>query len=389
METIFSEKHRLRNARTELYGGELVKPFERPSRADDIVGRVRNVALGPVSDPQDFGMDPVLAVHDAAFVAFLQTAWDDWSAEGFKGEAITTVWPARRMSQRIPHHIEGRLGYYALASETAISDGTWEAAYASAQVALTGADRLRQGARAAFALCRPPGHHAAFDLFGGYCFLNNAAIAAQFLRDNGAERIAILDVDFHHGNGTQDIFYARDDVLFLSIHGDPMDAFPHFLGHAEETGTGAGQGFTANYPLPPGTGFATWRNSLSAALARIADFAPDMLIISLGVDTYDSDPISFFKLTSDDFFTYGSDIAALGLPTLFVMEGGYDIAEIGINTVNVLQGFEAAAPAAPKPGLSASAGPRSGGPATSERRWWPPQPHRRTLRPSAARSGTG
>lgn len=340
METIFTEKHKLRNSKTELYGGQLVEPFERPSRAEYIVDRVRAVGLGEVTPPDDFGMDPILAVHDSAYLEFLQVAWADWQAEGFEGEAITTVWPARRMSTRIPTFIEGRLGYYAMACETSISEGTWEAAYASAQVVLTGAERLRAGASAAFALCRPPGHHAALDMFGGYCFINNAAVAAQHLLDKGAKRVAILDVDFHHGNGTQDIFYTRDDVLFVSLHGDPMDAFPHFLGHAEETGSGAGTGFNVNYPLPPGTTFATWRASLTKALSQIAEYAPDALIISLGVDTFETDPISFFKLASDDFTTYGADIAALDLPTLFVMEGGYDIAEIGVNAVNVLQGFE-------------------------------------------------
>ena len=341
LDTIFSEKHRLRNSGTELYGGQLVEPFERPSRAEIILGRVRDVGLGTVCDPDDFGMEAILRVHDAGFVDFLQTAWRDWKAAGFKGEAVTTVWPARRMSTRIPSDIEGRLGYYSLSCETMISEGTWEAALAAAQVALTGAERLRRGASSAFALCRPPGHHAAIDMFGGYCFLNNAAIAAQHLRDKGAEKVAILDVDFHHGNGTQDIFYNRDDVLFISLHGDPMDAFPHFLGHVDETGEGAGSGFTVNYPLPPGTGFSTWRAALAKALQQVADYAPDFLVVSLGVDTFETDPISFFKLKSDDFTTYGGDIAQLNLPTLFVMEGGYDIAEIGVNAVNVLQGFEA------------------------------------------------
>lgn len=340
METIFTERHRLRNAKTELYGGQLVEPFERPSRAEYIIGRVREVGLGPVAPPEDFGMEPILAVHDADFVAFLQVAWEDWVEAGFAGEAIATSWPARRMSAHIPAHVDGRLGYYALAAETSISEGTWEAALASAQVALTGAERLSGGAKSVFSLCRPPGHHAALDMFGGYCFLNNAAIAAQHLRDRGAARVAILDVDFHHGNGTQDIFYHRDDVLFLSLHGDPMQAFPHFLGHADEVGSGAGAGFTVNYPMPPGTGFEVWRTALTQALGRVAEFRPDALVVSLGVDTFENDPISFFKLTSDDFTTYGRDIAGLGLPTLFVMEGGYDIAEIGVNTVNVLEGFE-------------------------------------------------
>lgn len=339
MKTFYSEKHKLRDAKTELYGGQLVQPFERPSRAQFIHNRVAEVGLGPIVPPDDYGMDPILKVHDPDFVQFLRDAWALWEQEGFKGEALPTCWPARRMSDKKPTFIEGQLGFYALASETSYTDGTWEAAYASAQVALSATKEVLSG-KHAFALCRPPGHHAAYDMYGGYCFLNNAAISAQFMRDNGKKRIAIVDVDFHHGNGTQDIFYARDDVLFASLHGDPMDAFPHFLGHADETGTGGGLGFNHNYPMPPGTSFATWRNALADALAKIAAFKADALIVSLGVDTFETDPISFFKLKSPDFTTYGADIAALNLPTLFVMEGGYDIAEIGLNTVNVLTGFE-------------------------------------------------
>jgi len=342
METIFSEKHKLRNAQTELFGGELVYPHERPSRAEYVVKRIQSTGLGALTEPHDFGLDPILRVHDKQFVSFLQTAWEKWQAAGYKGEAIPTCWPARRMAQTCPDFIEGQLGYYALAAETSLSDGTWEAAYASAQVAVTGADRIHQGARAAFSLCRPPGHHAAIDMYGGYCFLNNAAIAAQYLRDKGALRVAILDVDFHHGNGTQDIFYDRNDVLFISLHGDPMDTFPHFLGHANETGTGAGEGFNLNFPMPPNTPYDTWRSAMSEAMERIRAFEAEALVISLGVDTFENDPISFFKLKSDDFLTVGRDIAAAGLPTLFVMEGGYDVDEIGVNAVNVLQGFEGA-----------------------------------------------
>lgn len=340
METIFTEKHRLRNARTELYGGTLVEPFERPSRAEHVIARVRETGLGPISSPDDFGMAPILAIHDAEFVGFLQTAPARWKEAGFEGEAIPTTWVARRMSDIRPTFIEGQLGYYALAGETSLSEGTWEAAYASAQVALTGAARLRDGAGAVFSLCRPPGHHATADMFGGYCFLNNAAIAAQDFRANGAARVAILDVDFHHGNGTQDIFYDRDDVLFVSLHGDPLEAFPYHLGHASETGKGAGEGYNLNLPLPPETPFDTWRAAMAEGLARIADHKPDMLIVSLGVDTFETDPISFFKLKSEDFITMGRDIAAAGLPTQFILEGGYDVAEIGVNVVNVLQGFE-------------------------------------------------
>ncbi|MCH8104934.1 MAG: histone deacetylase family protein [Proteobacteria bacterium] len=340
MLTVFSEKHALRNAKTELYGGELVPPFECPVRAEYVLAHLKKVELGKVIVADEFGLDPITRIHDPAFLDFLEQCWRDWQAEGYRGEAIPTVWPARGMQQRIPNHIGGRLGYYAMAGETAISNGTWEAARASVNVALTAQAVIKNGASEAFALCRPPGHHAAGDMFGGYCFINNAAVSAQAFIDQGASRVAILDVDFHHGNGTQAIFYNRSDVMFLSLHGDPKDAFPHFLGYEDETGSGAGEGFNFNYPMSPGTNYKTWESALDDACKKIANYSPDALVISLGVDTFEHDPISFFKLTSDDFKRYGATIGALKLPTLFIMEGGYAVDEIGLNTVNVLQGYE-------------------------------------------------
>ncbi len=340
MLTVFSEKHALRNAKTELYGGELVPPFECPVRAEYVLAHLKKVELGKVIATDEFGLDPITRIHDPAFLGFLEQCWRDWQAAGYRGEAIPTVWPARGMQQRIPNHIEGRLGYYAMAGETAISNGTWEAARASVNVALTAQAVIKNGASEAFALCRPPGHHAAGDMFGGYCFINNAAVSAQAFIDQGASRVAILDVDFHHGNGTQAIFYNRSDVMFLSLHGDPKEAFPHFLGYEDETGSGAGEGFNFNYPMSPGTKYETWELALEDACKKIANYSPDALVISLGVDTFEHDPISFFKLTSDDFKRYGATIGALKLPTLFIMEGGYAIDEIGLNTVNVLQGYE-------------------------------------------------
>ncbi|MEL7430057.1 MAG: histone deacetylase family protein [Pseudomonadota bacterium] len=339
MITLYSEDHRKRDAKTELHGGQLVPPFEKPARMDFILNRIHSVGLGEVVAPRDFGMQPILNIHDSDYVKFLEGAWTEWEASGMAGEAIVSTWPARRMQQRCPTDIDGKLGYYAMAAETSITSGTWDAARASANVALEGAARLMQE-KAVFSLCRPPGHHAAIDLFGGYCFFNNAALAAQSLLDQGAEKVAVLDVDFHHGNGTQDIFYKRDDVLFISIHGQPQDAFPHFLGYEDETGEGAGEGFNLNFALPPNTPFAPWRECLKKAMDRISNYGAQALVISLGTDTFEKDPISFFKLTSDDFFTYGGDLAQMNLPTLFVMEGGYAVEEIGINAVNVLQGFE-------------------------------------------------
>ncbi|MEM7288853.1 MAG: histone deacetylase family protein [Pseudomonadota bacterium] len=339
MITIYSEDHRKRDALTELYGGQLIPPFEKPSRMDFILERIHSQGLGDVFAPRDFGLDSFLEIHNREYVTFLQEAWGEWAAAGMKGEAIASSWPARGMRPICPTEIDGKLGYYSLAAETSITEGTFAAARASANVALEGAARLMQE-KALFSLCRPPGHHAASDLYGGYCFFNNAALASQSLLNQGAERIAILDVDFHHGNGTQDIFYDRSDVLFISIHGQPQDAFPYFLGYADERGTGEGEGYNLNLPLAPATPFEPWRAALNVAMERISKFSADALVISLGTDTFERDPISFFKLTSDDFFTYGGDLASLRLPTLFVMEGGYAVEEIGVNAVNVLQGFE-------------------------------------------------
>jgi acetoin utilization deacetylase AcuC-like enzyme len=343
MRIVHTDKHLLRNAKTELSGGRLVPPFEKPERVAHILARIAETGIGAPEAPRAFGLGPALRVHDERFVAFLATVWDRWVAQGHEGEVIPTCWPSRRMPWAgVPDAIDGAVGWYALAGETAISAGTWEAAQAAADVAVTGADIVAGGARAAFALCRPPGHHAAQDMYGGYCFLNNAAIAAQRLLDGGARKVAILDVDYHHGNGTQAIFWDRSDVLFLSLHADPVVEFPFFLGHASETGAGAGDGFTVNYPMPFGTVYDVWAQALEDALGRIRAYAPDAVIVSLGVDTFKLDPISRFRLESDDFTDYGRRIAGLGLPTLFVMEGGYAVAEIGINTVNVLTGFEGA-----------------------------------------------
>ena len=340
MKTVYTKNHILRNSKTELFGGELVKPFERPERMEYILNEIKTRKLGVILDPVNFDMDIIYKIHDKKYVDFLNNAWNEWVALGFKGEAIPTVYPSRSMnSDVVPTFIEGKLGYYCLANETSISEGTVEAAYESVKVALTAADMLDEE-KSVFALCRPPGHHASKDQYGGYCFFNNAAIAAEKLKEKGAKRIFILDIDFHHGNGTQAIFYDRSDVFFVSLHGDPKDAFPHFLGHADEKGSGEGVGYNCNYPMPPGTPYDIWTKSLDDSISKIQYFSPDALIVSLGVDTYENDPISFFKLKSDDFFDVGRKIASINLPTLFVMEGGYAIKEIGVNTVNTLKGFE-------------------------------------------------
>ncbi len=341
MKTVYSPDHRLRDAKTELSGGVLVPPFESPVRIDAIIAELEARPLGDIVAPQDHGLAPLERVHTTDYLTFLAECWSEWTAAGYEGEAIANTWPSRAMPlDRPPAEIGGRIGYYALAAETSINEGTWVAAQVAAHVALSAGKIVAQGERSAFALCRPPGHHAATDMFGGYCFINNAAVCAQAFIDDGARRVATLDVDVHHGNGTQQIFYDRPDVLTVSIHGDPSTTFPYFLGEATETGAGAGRGCNVNYPLPAGTAYDRWRPALDDALERITAFDPEAVVISLGVDTFEKDPISPFKLKSEDFRDYGRRLASLDRPTVFVMEGGYAVAELGANTVNVLCGFE-------------------------------------------------
>jgi acetoin utilization deacetylase AcuC-like enzyme len=274
-------------------------------------------------------------------VHLLQTAAADWAALGRPGAAFPFTFFTRGMrGDRVPRNLEGRLAYFCFDAGTPITATSWQAIRSSADVALTGARVITEGARAVYALCRPPGHHAGSDHYGGYCFLNNAAIAAQAFLDAGAARVAILDVDYHHGNGTQQIFYERSDVLVVNIHATPDQEFPYLLGFEDEPGAGSGEGFNLNLPLPWGTEWDAWSAALEAGCARVADYAPDALIVSLGVDTYKDDPISQFKLDHEHFTRMGARIARLGLRTLFVQEGGYAVAEIGINAVNVLTGFE-------------------------------------------------
>jgi acetoin utilization deacetylase AcuC-like enzyme len=341
MQTFYSEDHRLHFPQAELSGGEFVTPYERPSRVEYVLQRLRQRGFPAVTDPGPVDMAPVRRLLDSGFLAFLETAWDAWKAQGYGGEVITTAMPTRHQRvDRIPRCIDGRVGYYCHASETAITGGTWAAAQSSMASAQAAQRAVAAGARGAFALCRPPGHHATADQYGGYCFLNNAAVVADMFVAQGAKRVAILDIDFHHGNGTQQIFYRRSDVLFASLHGDPMDVYPYYAGFADETGEGPGVGTNLNYPMPPGTGYGAWSQALDDAIARITSWGAEALVVSLGVDAYKDDPISFFRLDSPDFADCGRRIGRMGLPTVFCMEGGYAIEQVGVNTVNVLEGFE-------------------------------------------------
>lgn len=343
MKTIFSPLHAGHSGQLELVAGAIVPGFEKPSRAEIVKARVEAVKLGPIEEPTAHDLAAAKRVHRPDYIDFLPTVWPAWEASGRGGSALPFTWPTRGLrGDVVPDAIEAKLGYYSFDAGAPFVKGTWAAIKSSYETALTAAALVKGGQRAAFALCRPPGHHAGAAFMGGYCFINNAAVAAQWFRDQGAARVSILDVDYHHGNGTQEIFYSRADVQVLNLHGDPMTEYPFFLGHADEKGAGPGEGYNVNYPLPFGTAWEQWSTALEDACRKLAAYAPDVVVVSLGVDTFEKDPISHFKLVSEDYPKIGARIAKLGLPTLFVMEGGYAVDEIGVNAVGVLTGFEGA-----------------------------------------------
>lgn len=316
----------------ELHNGGFVPFAEVPARADAILA-----VTGPAIVPHDQGLTPIAAVHDADYLAFLQVAHGDWIAAGRTGDAHGYAWPVVRRRPIALDRIDARLGRFSMDASSPIAAGTWDSAYWGAQTALGALDAVLAGDAAAFALCRPPGHHAGADYLGGYCFLNNAAIAAE-AATAARRRVAILDVDYHHGNGTQDIFWDRGDVFFTSIHADPRTDYPFFWGHADEVGEGAGEGATLNLPLPQGTDWAAYRPALDRALAAVATFGADLMVVSFGADTFARDPISRFRIQTEDYVAMGATIAAAGLPTLVVMEGGYAVDALGANVAGFLEG---------------------------------------------------
>jgi len=341
VKTVFSSVQLTHDPKFEISDGELKPAVEIPSRAEMVLQALKQRKADEILEPDDFGARPLRRVHSAGYIDFLETFWGKWTDAGRTKEAFPFVWPVRSLrTDPQPDHIDGLLGRYSMDAGTPLGAHTVDAAKASANTALTAAKLVMDGEKTAFGLCRPPGHHAGADFFGGYCFLNNAAIAAQWLRDQGMARVAILDVDYHHGNGTQAIFHDRADVLFLSIHADPKHEYPYFLGHADETGGQAGTGFTRNWPLPLGTDWDGYLPALQDACRWLLVYKPEVLIVSLGLDCFENDPISGFKFTSEDFSKLGRELSTAGVPTVFLMEGGYAVDALGTNCVNVLEGFE-------------------------------------------------
>jgi len=328
-----------------MFRGKLVPCHESPARLEHVLAELARRPQGPIHEPGPPDMALIRRIHATRYLDFLAGAWDEWVAldpSNADLDALPSVWPVRGFRHDVtPANFAARLGLFSFDSGSPLTAGTWDASMAGAACAVDAARAVAAagGPRAAMALTRPPGHHAGPDFFGGYCFLNNAALAAQALREAGAHRVSIVDIDYHHGNGTQTIFEQRPDVLTVSIHGDPRTEYPFYLGHADERGHGAGEGFNLNLPLPAGTDFATWRSALAGALEAVHRFGADALVVPLGVDTFEGDPISRFTLTSADYLQIGRDLSGAGLPTVFTMEGGYAVAEVGVNVVNVLEGF--------------------------------------------------
>ncbi len=313
---------------------------ETPARADALLAAARAAGHRPLA-PRAHGAAPRARVHTPAYLHFLEHVWREWQAlPGASEEVLANVHPARRPAS-YPRSLVGRAGWHMADTACPIGEGTFEAACAAADCALEAAERVLTGEPVCYALCRPPGHHAFADMAGGFCFLNNTAIAAQHLLARHA-RVAVLDIDVHHGNGTQAIFYRRADVLTISLHADPSDFYPFFWGHAHERGEADGEGFNLNLPLPVGTGDDDWLAALERALAMLEAFAPGALVVALGLDAHEDDPLAGMTLTRGGFARIAARIATLGLPSVLVQEGGYAQPALGPNLAAFLDAFEAA-----------------------------------------------
>ena len=340
MKTAYTPKH-VRHATEDLWiDGEDFDGDEVPERVERIRAVLEAAGWGPLIESEDWGLSPILAVHDAAYLTYLKTAYARYAAYNGSARPVisrrTEVDPTR--DPQPPVDFPDLLDYYTYDYEEPILEGTWEAAYWSAQTALTAARLVRDGERAAYALNRPPGHHATVDQYGGYCYLNNAAIAARFLSRDGP--VAVLDVDYHHGNGTQAIFYEDPKVFVTSLHGDPAHDYPYYWGYPEERGAGRAVGTNLNLPLPLGTEDTAYLAALDRALDGIDRFRPGALVVSMGLDAVKGDPIGKFELTPDGWTEVGRRVAALALPTVIVQEGGYHLEALGRLAVSFLSAFD-------------------------------------------------
>jgi acetoin utilization deacetylase AcuC-like enzyme len=352
VKSVYTPAHLAHDVTLETYMGLAVPANEVAERAERI--RAALVADGgfPLVEPTEHGLDPVLAVHDKGLVRFLESAWADLRRQAIpRSFLVADTYPnpamfegmsddARARLRAPTSSVGGQAGWWGLDTANPLVQGTYGAARAAVDVALTAADLVLGGDRASYGLCRPPGHHAARSMYGGYCFFNNAAIAAESIARRTNEPVAILDVDYHHGNGTQQIFWLRGDVLYVSLHADPERQYPFFLGHADEKGEGKGKGANLNLPLPAGTGDAEYLAALDRGIEAIAGHGGSIVVVSLGFDTYGQDPIGDFALTTAVYHEVGKRVAALGRRLVILQEGGYYRPALGENARAWLRGAE-------------------------------------------------
>jgi acetoin utilization deacetylase AcuC-like enzyme len=348
---IFSENTTAHEPAAEVWLGVWEEGTEVPARARVILEALQ-AAGATITAAEPHERDALLAVHDAALVEHLATVWDRWEAGGYVSEhgrsrVVPYVFPTPGLLGELPMRsaaaLHGELGRFCYDTMTLVGPGSWEAIAAAADSALTAAGLVAGGAPLAYALCRPPGHHVTRHAYGGSCYLNNAAIAAQALRDAGAGQVAILDIDAHHGNGTQAIFYDRPAVYYGSLHVDPGAGwFPHYMGFADERGAGAGEGANRNLPLAPGTSDDTWLEAIRFLCGEAAGRGADAIVLSLGVDAAVADPESPLRVSSAGYRQAGELIGALG-PVVAVQEGGYDLPSLGGLVTATLAGLRAAA----------------------------------------------
>lgn len=339
MRIIYPPQHRLHDPAHAVIDGKPFASEDSPERVESILEAVQKPPFGPVYPPSDHGLNSILSVHPQDYITYLQSAYtQNINTFGTAGAVIPETF-APRNARRKPSHFFGMPGYYCYGVGTPVLEHTWEAAYWSAQCALTAADFVLADNKATYAMCRPPGHHALSDLFGGLCYLNNAAIAARHLQACGWDHIAVLDIDYHHGNGTQEIFFTDPSVLYCSLHAHPDDDYPYYWGAANEIGEGIGAGFNLNIPLLQGTDDETYLAALDQALERIRFFSPNGLVVSAGFDTVIDDPIGRFHLTEEGVAKIGQKTASLSLPTVIIQEGGYLISRLGTYVTTFLRAF--------------------------------------------------
>lgn len=337
MKCIFGEAQNAHAPARYMRYGRIGAFPESPERVTRLLEGVERAGL-EVAPPREFPLQHLSAVHSARYLDFLEHGHGQWmQVPDADPEMMPSVRPVERPSG-YPDNILGRAGWHIMDFSSAVTAETWNSVRTSAFSALSAADLVLKGERAAYALCRPPGHHAYPERAGGFCYLNNAAIAAQHLRTQH-ERVAILDIDVHHGNGTQEIFYDRADVLTVSIHGDPAHYYPFFYGYADQRGDGAGEGFNLNLPVPVKSKDAVWQQALGAALQRVSDFAPGALVLALGLDAHEADPLAGGAVTTEGFAEMARMIAGLALPTVVTQEGGYLTPHLGGNLAAFLTGF--------------------------------------------------